>query len=95
MFDESLQAFCANWYLSTRFDNFLRIKNFNPVHFSLARNHSTFTFNEIFRLNQMEISSIQKIELMKKYSDFDEKQPMSFILFIQQFLDSSDYLSNY
>lgn len=84
VFDETLQAFCANWYLSTRFDNIMRTKNFVPLKFSLAKNHSTITFNEIYRLNKLEINPIQKLELIQQYSDASQKNVMSFTLYNQQ-----------
>lgn len=84
VFDEALQAFCANWYLSTRFDNLKRVNNFIPTKYSLAKNHSTITFNEIFRLDQLNITLTEKLDLIKQYSDSTDKQPMSLTLFIQQ-----------
>jgi len=84
VFDETLQAFCANWYLSTRFDNIMRAKNFVPSKFSLAKNHSTITFNEMYRLNKLDLSPIQKLELIQKYSDESQKNVMSLTLYNQQ-----------
>lgn len=84
VFDETLQAFCANWYLSTRFENIMRAKNFVPSKFSLAKNHSTITFNEIFRLNKLDKNPIQKLELIQQYSDELQKNVMSLTLYNQQ-----------
>lgn len=84
VFDESLQSFCANWYLSTRFDNIKWTKNFIPSKFSLAKNHSTITFNEIFRLNKLDINPIQKLELIQQYADESQKPIMSLTLYNQQ-----------
>ncbi len=84
VFDEALQAFCVNWYLSTRFENLIRVRNFKPTKFLLSNNHSTITFNELYRLNQLDKSSTEKLELIKQYSDSDIKHPMSLTLFNQQ-----------
>lgn len=82
-FDECLQSFCANWYLSTRFDNIRRARGFAPTNYSLTRNHITLTFNEIFRLNQLNYTPIEKLNLIKRYSNSENKEPMSFTLFLQ------------
>lgn len=82
-FDESLQAFCCNWYLSTRFDNLIRICNLKPSKFDLAKNHSTLTFNELFRMKELSKSKEEKISLLKKYSDESDKPPMSLIFYLQ------------
>ena len=82
-FDECLQSFCANWYLSTRFDNIKRARHLEPSKYTLSNNHITITFNEIFKLNMMNYAPIDKLNLIKKYADSENKEPMSFILFLQ------------
>jgi len=84
VFDEKLQSFLANWYISTRFDNLKRCLHFSPSNFILANNHITITFNELYRLNALNKSRIKKIGLLKQYADDDEKQIFPFEIFLQQ-----------
>lgn len=82
-FDESLQAFCCNWYISTRFDNLVRICNLKPSKFVLAQSHATLTFSELFRIKEMEKSQEEKIALLKNYSDGSKNPQMSLIFHLQ------------
>lgn len=84
VFDEKLQSYLANWYISTRFDNLKRCLHFSPSNFILAKNHITITFNELYRLNALNKSRIKKMGLLKQYADEDEKQIFPFEIFLQQ-----------
>jgi hypothetical protein len=79
VFDEALQAFCANWYLSSRFDILMRICKVSPLNIDLSR-HITLTFNELYRLT--EISFTEKLDLLKLYSQ--NQVPYSFSFFLQE-----------
>jgi len=83
-FDESLMSFACNWYLSMRFEVFKKICKLEINKFDIAASHSTMTFNELFRMRYVNKSPSEKLQLLKQYSDDQNKNPIPFSFYLQE-----------
>ena len=83
-FDESLMSFACNWYLSMRFEVFKRICKLKISKFDIACSHSTLTFNEIFRMRYVDKTPSERLQLLKQYSDDQNKNPIPFSFYLQE-----------
>ena len=67
-----------------RFEVFKKLCNLQLDKVKLANCHSTITFNEVYRMRYVEKSPSDRLELLKSYSDDENKNPISFSFFLQE-----------